>query len=145
MRKPRGIFPRSRLLACQPRPCCLGPGAVGCCFLTGCCYILVFLHRAKLPLWRKYQLLGPKEPRKLSSARSHSIRANPRATHLEQLYLATLWMLIEVQAKEKGEKYAISIPAYACKEDLKQAVEDGMLIRKSNFVQTAEMVCLQLL
>ena len=72
------VFPQSRLLAGQPRLCRLGPGAVGRCFLIGYYYILIFLRRAKLPLWRKYQLLGPKEPRKLSSAGSHSIEANPR-------------------------------------------------------------------
>ena len=37
------------------------------------------------------------------------------------------------------------IPAYACKEDLKQAVEDSMLIRNRNFVQSMELVCSQLL
>ena len=66
------VFPRSRLLAGQPRPRRPGPIAVGRCFLTGCCYILISLHRAKLPLWRKYQLLGPKELKKLLSVGSHS-------------------------------------------------------------------------
>ena len=56
-----------------------------------------------------------------------------------------LWMPIEVRTEGKGEKYVVSIPAYACKEDLKQVVEDGMLIRNRNFVQLAELVCLQLL
>ena len=37
------------------------------------------------------------------------------------------------------------ILAYACKEDLKQAVEVGLLIRNRNFVQLMELVCLQLL
>ena len=54
-------------------------------------------------------------------------------------------MSVEMRAEGKGEKYAFSIPAYACKEDLKQAVEDGMVIRNRNFVQSAELVCLQLL
>ena len=72
------VFPQSRLLAGQPRLCRPGPGVVGRCFLIGYYYILIFLRRAKLPLWRKYQLLGPKEPRKLSSVGSHSIEANPR-------------------------------------------------------------------
>ena len=56
-----------------------------------------------------------------------------------------LRMSVEVRAEGKGEKYVVSIPAYACKEDLKQAVEDGMLIRNRNFVQSAELVCSQLL
>ena len=49
-------------------------------------------------------------------------------------------MPIEVRAKGKGEKYAVSIPTYAYKEDLKQVVEDGMLIRNRNFVQSTKLV-----
>ena len=56
-----------------------------------------------------------------------------------------LRMPVEVRSEGKGEKYAISILAYACKEDLKQAVEDDMLIRNHNFVQSVELVCSQLL
>ena len=56
-----------------------------------------------------------------------------------------LRMPVEVWAEGKGENYVVSIPAYACKEDLKQAVEDGMLIRNRNFVQSAELVRSQLL
>ena len=33
---------------------------------------------------------------------------------------------------------------YACEDELKQVVEDGMLIRNCNFVQSTELVCLQL-
>ena len=44
-----------------------------------------------------------------------------------------LWMPVKVQAEGKGEKYVVSIPAYACKEDLKQAIKDGMQ-RNRNFV-----------
>ena len=56
-----------------------------------------------------------------------------------------LRMPVEVRAEGKGEKYVVSIPAYACKEYLKQAVEDGMIIRIRNFVQSVELVCSQLL
>ena len=56
-----------------------------------------------------------------------------------------LRMPVEVRAEGKGEKYVVSIPAYACKEDLKQAVEDDMLIHNHNFVQSAELVCSRLL
>ena len=52
---------------------------------------------------------------------------------------------VEVRAEGKCEKYAFSIPAYTCKEDLKQVVEDGMLIHNRNFVQSVELVCSQLL
>ena len=54
--------------------------------------------------------------------------------HLEQLYPTMLLILVEVQAERKGEKYVVSIPTYACKEDIKQVVEDGMLIHNRNFV-----------
>ena len=51
-----------------------------------------------------------------------------------------LRMPVEIRAEGNGEKYAISIPTCTCKEDLKQAVKDGMLINKRNFVQSAELV-----
>ena len=53
-----------------------------------------------------------------------------------------LRMPVEVQAEGKGEKYAVSIPTYACKEDLKQAVEYGILIHNRNFIQSAELLSL---
>ena len=49
-------------------------------------------------------------------------------------------MPVDVRAEGKGEKYVVSIPTYACKEDLKQVVEDDMLIRNRNFVQSAKLV-----
>ena len=64
---------------------------------------------------------------------------------MEQLYPTLLWIPVAEQAKGKGEEYVVSIPAYACKDELKQVVEDGMLIRNRNFVQLVELVCLQLL
>ena len=60
---------------------------------------------------------------------------------MEQLYLALLRMSVAVRAKGKGEEYAVLVPAYTCKEDLKQVVEDDILIRNRNFVQSAELVC----
>ena len=56
-----------------------------------------------------------------------------------------LQMPVKVRAEGKGEKYVVSIPAYVYEEDLNQAVEDGMLIRNRNFIQSAELVCSQLL
>ena len=53
---------------------------------------------------------------------------------------ALLWMPIDVRAEGKGEKYVVSIPAYACKEDPKQVVKDDMLILNRNFVQSADLV-----
>ena len=61
---------------------------------------------------------------------------------MHQLYPPLLQMPIAVRAKGKGEEYAVSVPAYACKNELKQVVEEGMLIRNRNFVQSAEPVCL---
>ena len=67
------------------------------------------------------------------------------AAHMHQLYPALLRMPVTMRAKGRGEEYVVSVPAYACKDELKQVVEDGMLIRNRNFVQSAELVCLQLL
>ena len=64
---------------------------------------------------------------------------------MHQLYPTLLRMLIVVRAKGKGEDYVVSVPTYACKDEFKQVVEDDMLIRNRNFVQSAELVCLQLL
>ena len=50
-----------------------------------------------------------------------------------------------MRAEGRGEEYVVSVPAYACKDELKQVVEDIMLISNRNFVQLAELVCLQLL
>ena len=71
-------FPQIRLIAGQTRSYCPWPCAVDRFFLTGCCYILISLHRVKLPLWRKCQVSSPREPRKLSSVGRHSTGANPR-------------------------------------------------------------------
>ena len=60
---------------------------------------------------------------------------------MEQLYPALLRMLVVVRAKGKGEEYVVSVPTYASKEDLKQVVEDDMLIHNRNFVQSTELVC----
>ena len=62
---------------------------------------------------------------------------------MHQLYPALLQMPVVVRDEGRGEEYAVSIPAYACKDELKQVVEDGMLIRNRNFVQSEELVCLQ--
>ena len=61
---------------------------------------------------------------------------------MQQLYPALLRMLVVVWAEGRGEEYTVSVPAYACKDELKQVVEDEMLIRNRNL---AELVCLQLL
>ena len=72
-------------------------------------------------------------------------RGESPAAHMHQLYPALLWMPVAVRVEGRGEEYAISVPTYACKDELKQVVEDGMLIRSRNFVKLAELVCLQLL
>ena len=64
---------------------------------------------------------------------------------MQQLYPALLRMPVVVWVEGRGEEYVVLVPAYACKDELKQVVEDGMLIRNRNFVQSAELVCLQLL
>ena len=64
---------------------------------------------------------------------------------MKQLYPALLRMPVAVWAEGKGEVYVVSVPAYACNDELKYMVKDGMLIRNHNFVQSAKLVCLQLL
>ena len=61
-------------------------------------------------------------------------RGESPTAHMEQLYLTLLRMSVAVQAKGNGEEYVVSVPAYACKDELKQLVEDDMLIRNRNFV-----------
>ena len=53
---------------------------------------------------------------------------------MHQLYPALLRMHVAVWAEERGEEYVVLDPAYACKDQLKQVVEDGLLIRNRNFV-----------
>ena len=60
-------------------------------------------------------------------------RGESPAVHMEQP--------VAIRTEGKGDEYVVSVPAYAYKEDLKQVVEDGMLIRNCNFVQSAELVC----
>ena len=54
-------------------------------------------------------------------------------------------MPVVVRVQGRGEEYVVSVPAYACKDELKQMIEDEMLICNRNFVQSTELVCLQLL
>ena len=54
-------------------------------------------------------------------------------------------MPVAMQVEGRGEEYAVSVPAYAYKDELKQVVEDRMLIRNRNFVQSVELVRLRLL
>ena len=67
------------------------------------------------------------------------------AAHMHQLYLALLQMLVAVRVWGMGKEYTVLVRTYTCKDDLKQVVEDGMLIRNRNFVQLAELVCFPLL
>ena len=47
-------------------------------------------------------------------------------TLMHHLYPTLLRMLVTVRVEGKGEEYAILVPAYACKDDLQQVVEDDM-------------------
>ena len=64
---------------------------------------------------------------------------------MHQLYPALLRMLVAMRVEGRGEEYVVSVPSYACKDELKHVVEDGMLIHNRDLVQSAELVCLQLL
>ena len=72
-------------------------------------------------------------------------RGESLAAYMHQLYATRLQMHVAMRAEGRGEEYAISVPAYAYKDELKQVVEDGMLICNRNFVQSAELVCIQML
>ena len=61
---------------------------------------------------------------------------------MHQLYPALLLRPVAVRVEGKGEEYVVSVPAYACKDELKQVVEDDMLIHNRNFVQSVEPVWL---
>ena len=77
---------------------------------------------------------GPKGAQEIINHWKPFNQGKSLTAHLEQLYPAMLRMSVEVRAEGKGEKYVISIPTYAYKEDLKQVVEDGMLIHNRNFI-----------
>ena len=53
---------------------------------------------------------------------------------MHQLYPTLLRMHVAVRVEERGEEYVFPVLAYACKDELKQVVEDGLLIRNRNFV-----------
>ena len=62
-------------------------------------------------------------------------RGESPTAHMHQWYPTLLRMPVAMWAEGKGEEYAVSVHAYAYKDELKQVVEDGMLIRNLNFVQ----------
>ena len=74
--------------------------------------------------------LGPESAQDIINRYKPFNRGKSLAAHMEQLYPALLRMPVAVQAEGKGEEYVVSVPAYACREDLKQVVKDDMLIRK---------------
>ena len=55
-------------------------------------------------------------------------RGESPAAHMHQLYPALVRMPIAMQAEGRGKEYPVSVPAYVCKDELQQVVEDGMLI-----------------
>ena len=93
----------------------------------------------------KVSALGPEGAQEIINRWKPFNRGDSPAAHMHQLYPALLRMPIVVRAEGKGEEYVVSVPTYACKDELKQVVKDGMLIRNLNFIQSAELVCLQLL
>ena len=46
-------------------------------------------------------------------------RDESSAAHMHQLYPTLLRMPVVVLAEGRGEKYAVSVPAYTCKDELK--------------------------
>ena len=71
------------------------------------------------PLMEEVSALGPEGAQEIIYRWKPFNQGESPATHLEQLYPATLRMPVEVRAEGNGEKYVISIPTYAYKKDLK--------------------------
>ena len=84
---------------------------------------------------------GPKGAKEIINRWKPFNRGDSPTAHMERLYSALLRMPVAVRVEGKGEEYVVSVPAYACKKDLNQVVEDNMLIRNRNFVQSAKLVC----
>ena len=96
--------------------------------------------QAQAPPMEEISASGPEGAQEIINCWTPFNRGYSPAIHMEQLYLALLRMPVAIRVEGKGEEYAVSVLAYACKEDLKQVVEDNMLIRNRNFVQSAELV-----
>ena len=64
-------------------------------------------------------VLGPEGAQKIINHLKPFNRGESPTAHMEQLYLALLWMSIVVRAEGNGEEYVVLVPAYACKDELK--------------------------
>ena len=98
------------------------------------------LPQGQAPPMEEVSALGPEGAREIIDRWKPFNRGESPATHLEQLYPTLFRMPVVVLAEGKGEEYVVSVPTYACMEDIKQVVEDDMLIRNRNFVQSTELV-----
>ena len=70
-------------------------------FPASCCSILTFLLKARLPLWKKYQLMGPKVPKKIINHWKPFNGGKSPVAHMEQQYPALLRMPVVVRAEGK--------------------------------------------
>ena len=59
---------------------------------------------------------------------------------LDDLYPRTLRIPVTVWEAGLGEEYSVAVPVGTIKEDIRQIVQDGMLIHNRNFVQSEELV-----
>ena len=96
-------------------------------------------------LKEKVSALGPEGAKEIINRWKLFNLGESLASHMEQLDPKLFQMQITVWAEGKGEEYIVSVLAYACKDELKQVVEDDILIHNCNFIQSAELVCLQFL
>ena len=101
--------------------------------------------QGQAPPMEEVSVPGPEGAQEIINRWRPFNRGESLAAYMHQLYQALLRMPMAVLAEGRGEEYVISVPAYACKDELKQVAEDRMLIRNRNFVHSKEMVCLQLL
>ena len=101
--------------------------------------------QSKAPPMEEVSVPGSKGAQEIISCWRPFNQGESLAAYMHQLYATRLHMHVAMQAEGRGEEYAISVPTYACKDELKQVVEDGMLICNRNSVQSAELVCIQML
>ena len=79
-------------------------------------------------------VLGPNGAQEIINRWRPFNQGESLAAHMQQLYPALLRMPVAMRAEGRGKEYVFSVPAYSCKDELKQVVEDEMLIRNRNFI-----------
>ena len=64
-------------------------------------------------------VLGPKGAQEIINCWRSFNRGESPVTHMNQLYPALLRMHVAMRDERRGKDYVVSVPAYACKDELK--------------------------